>query len=62
MTDKLARFGASPAPSNMNANPLIRCAAGSDGECKHAQCPQIRDNEPNATGRHCPIDNWGDDD
>lgn len=35
---------------------LRRCAASSDGECQHEQCPQIRDNEPGASGRHCPID------
>jgi hypothetical protein len=36
---------------------LARCAAGRDGECSHVQCPQLRDNEPRATGRHCPLDN-----
>jgi hypothetical protein len=39
------------------AKPLKRCASGRDGECGHAQCPQLRDNEPAATGRHCPLDN-----
>ncbi|HHG9944636.1 TPA: hypothetical protein ACPZLH_002477 [Yersinia enterocolitica] len=38
--------------------PLERCAAARDGECSHKDCPQLRDNEPMATGRHCPIDNW----
>jgi hypothetical protein len=38
------------------AAPLTRCAAGRDGECGHAQCPQLRDGEPRATGRHCPHD------
>lgn len=37
------------------------CHAGSDGECVHAECPQLRDGEPKATGRHCPLDNWKDD-
>jgi hypothetical protein len=37
--------------------PLNRCAAGRDGECTNPQCPQLRDNEPRATGRHCPLDN-----
>lgn len=41
--------------------PLERCAAGRDGECHHKDCPQLRDNEPMATGRHCPIDNWDDE-
>ena len=40
--------------------PLEHCAAGKDGECYHRQCPQIRDNEPEHSSRHCPLDN-GDD-
>lgn len=32
------------------------CKAGQDGDCNHPLCPQIRDNEPETTGRHCPID------
>lgn len=36
--------------------PLTRCAAARDGDCSHAQCPQARDGEPNASGRHCPLD------
>lgn len=35
---------------------LTRCAAGRDGECGHAQCPQLRDGEPAKSGRHCPFD------
>jgi len=53
-------------PREMNANnmtykqakailPMV-CQSGSDGECFHKDCPQIRDNEPLATGRHCPLD------
>jgi len=37
--------------------PLTRCAAGRDGECSHTECPQLRDSEPRASGRHCPLDN-----
>ena len=40
--------------------PLVLCAAASDGECNHPECPQLRDNEPEATGRHCPLDTWDD--
>jgi protein gp37 len=36
------------------------CHAGRDGECSAASCPQLRDREPMRSGRHCPIDNWGD--
>lgn len=41
---------------------LLRCAAARDGECNHAQCPQLRDGEPENSGRHCPIDNWDEED
>ena len=34
---------------------LIRCASNRDGECHHKQCPQLRDNEPQASGRSCPL-------
>lgn len=33
-----------------------QCHACRDGECFWEQCPQLRDNEPAATGRHCPLD------
>lgn len=42
--------------------PLEHCAAGKDGECYHRKCPQIRDNEPEKSGRHCPLDNRSDED
>lgn len=35
---------------------LIRCHSGEDGECNWSECPQNRDNEPEKTGRHCPLD------
>jgi hypothetical protein len=38
-----------------------RCHAHRDGECSHSMCPQLRDGEPAKSGRHCPIDNWGDE-
>ena len=37
------------------------CHGGRDGECIWQKCPQLRDNEPNATGRHCPLDVSDDD-
>lgn len=40
---------------------LTYCHAGRDGECFAKNCPQLRDNEPFATGRHCPLDNNTDD-
>lgn len=39
---------------------LTQCRAGRDGDCYHPQCPQTRDNEPHATGRHCPLDDGKD--
>lgn len=38
-----------------------RCQADRDGDCVHSQCPQLRDGEPKATGRHCPLDTEDDD-
>lgn len=32
-----------------------------DGDCAWPKCPQIRDGEPAATGRHCPLDVSGGD-
>lgn len=39
-----------------------RCHGASDGECIWKSCPQLRDDEPHKTGRHCPLDRYGDDD
>ena len=36
-------------------------AAHSDGECMWKQCPQLRDGEPEKTGRTCPLP-WREDD
>ena len=41
-----------------------RChAAGrnSDGDCYWPGCPQIRDGEPEKSGRHCPLDTLCDE-
>jgi hypothetical protein len=35
---------------------ISRCQADDDGDCAWAGCPQLRDAEPRATGRHCPFD------
>jgi hypothetical protein len=32
------------------------CHAHKDGDCAWQHCPQLRDDEPKATGRHCPLD------
>lgn len=31
------------------------CHANREGDCEWKDCPQIRDNEPATTGRHCPL-------
>lgn len=30
------------------------CKSNGDGECDWKSCPQIKDGEPEASGRHCP--------
>lgn len=35
---------------------MTRCQSDDDGHCEWKDCPQLRDNEPHATGRHCPLD------
>lgn len=31
-------------------------AQHNDGDCVWSGCPQLRDGEPKASGRHCPLD------
>lgn len=44
-----------PAPRD-----LTRCKSDQDGHCVHALCPQLRDGEPKASGRSCPLYDWTD--
>lgn len=37
------------------------CHAGKDGECDGKDCPQEKDEEPESTGRFCPLPGWGDE-
>lgn len=39
----------------------LLCHADGDGECDWEDCPQLRDGEPRKSGRHCPYDNWGEE-
>lgn len=43
-----------------------RCHSARDGDCVWEECPQLRDGEPEKSGRHCPYDHWcrdcGEDD
>ncbi len=36
------------------------CHGREDGECHWKRCPQLRDGEPERSGRHCPLDKYGD--
>ncbi|WP_430229247.1 hypothetical protein [Paraburkholderia tropica] len=45
-----------PEPVKWEAPFNGRCGASRDGECGKSWCPQLRDNEPNNSGRHCPLD------
>ena len=49
-------YGPPAGQPNAFGGGLPRCHAGSDGDCEWKDCPQLRDGEPKATGRHCPID------
>lgn len=37
------------------------CHAGRDGECNDRRCPQLKEGEPEKSGRHCPLDPTIDD-
>ncbi len=37
------------------------CMANRDGDCDWEECPQLRDDEPHRSGRHCPRDNRCED-
>ena len=41
--------------------PEPHCQAGKDGDCIWKGCPQLRDDEPVKSGRHCPLDTGVDD-
>ena len=35
----------------------LGCHSHEDGDCYWKGCPQLRDKEPEKTGRNCPLDN-----
>lgn len=59
VADRVLRIDLTPIPTTPRI--IIGCAAGRDGECNHALCPQLRDGEPKKSGRHCPLDHGEDD-
>jgi hypothetical protein len=50
------RAGACMDPDNCR----VSCRGGKDGECIWEKCPQLRDGEPDRSGRHCPMDKHED--
>lgn len=42
--------------------PEPSCHAGKDGDCIWEECPQLRDDEPEKSGRSCPLEDWERDD
>lgn len=43
------------AKAAVRAADLQICKADADGECNHKGCPQVRDGEPEKSGRSCPL-------
>ena len=39
---------------------LSKCRANRDGDCDWHFCPQLRDGEPDKTGRYCPLEMFWD--
>lgn len=52
----------SPAAELPTGWQLSMCQAGRDGDCSARGCPQLRDDEPRATGRFCPLPGWDEED
>lgn len=40
---------------------VMGCHAGIDGDCNWDECPQLKHNEPESTGRDCPLIHVTDD-
>lgn len=51
-----------PAHYESSSRTITHCQADCDGDCVWAGCPQVRDNEPRTTGRHCPLDDGAEPD
>ncbi len=47
----------SPGPRySLSQHRMTRCQSDDDGYCDFSECPQLRDDEPKRSGRHCPLD------
>ena len=54
MPERLTEFRAQRAAEG-------HCMSNREGDCNWSECPQLRDGEPERTGRHCPRDTHDDD-
>lgn len=45
----------------MESSKRRTCKSDRDGECDASDCPQLRDDEPQSTGRSCPLYEWSDE-
>lgn len=52
---------APPLRFNMQGRHMTHCQSDDDGHCTWTHCPQLRDNEPATSHRHCPLDMIGDE-
>lgn len=51
-----------PEPQSLPESCYLGCHADHDSECTYEECPQLKDGEPEKSGRHCPFDlGEGDD-
>ena len=59
-TPAAVRFiSAEPLLGPIDLQPYLDlCHAARDGDCYATSCPQLRDKEPERSGRHCPLDDW----
>lgn len=51
-----ARVPLPPLQVDIHRRRLTRCQAIEEEPCDWAGCPQVRDDEPRRSGRHCPLD------
>ncbi len=50
-----------PVDLLLDLTPRPGCHADGDDYCEWSKCPQLRDNEPYRSHRHCPLDSRLDD-
>lgn len=55
-SDVPRKESAPKAKLHLSRREMTHCQATDDDDCGWAGCPQLRDREPLASGRHCPLD------